>query len=168
MANQQQKNARKHGKELEQRCHKKFKEYRKNGDAYIIKIHHEVKVIRNGARIVNAIFTEKSESLDFLGFTKDNKILIFECKSSSNKTSFPLSIIKEYQYDLNDELLDYTPYVFYLIYMRELDEMYFVEAKQIQEFKENNDRKSIPIKYMRDKFKRCDDLNFLKIIKEME
>lgn len=168
MANEQQKKARQNGKVWEERCNKKFKEYRKSGKAYIIKIHNEIKVIRKGAKIVNAIFTDKSECLDFLGFTDDNKILIFECKSSSNKSSFAFSLIKDYQFDLNKELLGYTPYVFYLINMKELNEVYFVSAKQIQDFKDSNDRKSIPISYMRDNFDRCDDLDFLSIINEID
>lgn len=159
----------KNGKEWEDILNKQFDKYRKNGDMYIIKVHTDWVVIRKGKNIVSAFPKAKSDCLDYIGLFPDNKgSIIFEAKSSDNKTSFPLSLIKDYQYDLNNELYNYTDKVFYLIRMNTLGEIYFASAKQIQEFKDENDRKSIPIKYMRDNFRRCDDLNFLKIIREME
>lgn len=159
------KSSHKNGKEWEDILNKKFKEYRDKGQMYIIKIHTDWVVLRKGKQIVSAFPKSKSDCLDYIGILPNSEgTMIFEAKSTDNKTSFPLSLIKDYQYDLNNELYKYTDYVFYLIRMKTLNEIYFAEAKDIQKFKDSNSRKSIPINYMRDNFIRCDDLDFLSII----
>ena len=79
-----------------------FNRYRREGKAYIIKIPGEVTIIRKGAKIVNAIHRQKSDCLDFLGLMPDGRGIVFEAKTTKNKTSFPLSNIQGYQYELAD------------------------------------------------------------------
>lgn len=126
-----------------------FDKYRKEGKAYIIKIPSEVTIIRKGAKIVNAVYRQKSDCLDFLGLMPDGKGIVFEAKTTKNKTSFPLSNIQEYQYQLADELLGYVKSVFYIVEFRELNEIYLVHSNKIKEFINNNERKSIPISWFR-------------------
>ena len=79
----------------------------------------------------------------------DGKGIVFEAKTTKNKTSFPLNNIQEYQYQLADELLGYVQSVFYIVEFRELNEIYLVHSNKIKEFINNNERKSIPINWFR-------------------
>lgn len=137
------------GSTFEGKLIKVFDKYRKEGKAYIIKIPSEVTIIRKGAKIVNAVYRQKSDCLDFLGLMPDGKGIVFEAKTTKNKTSFPLNNIQEYQYQLADELLRYVQSVFYIVEFRELNEIYLVHSKKIKEFINNNERKSIPIDWFR-------------------
>ena len=143
-----------------------FNRYRREGKAYIIKIPGEVTIIRKGAKIVNAIHRQKSDCLDFLGLMPDGRGIVFEAKTTKNKTSFPLSNIQDYQYELADELLGYVKSVFYIVEFRELDEIYLVHSNKIKEFIKNNERKSIPISWFRESKNATlmEDLDILKYL----
>ena len=154
------------GSTFEAKLIRVFNKYRKEGKAYIIKIPGEVTIIRKGAKIVNAIHRQKSDCLDFLGLMPDGRGIVFEAKTTKNKTSFPLSNIQDYQYELADELLGYVKSVFYIVEFRELDEIYLVHSSKIKEFIKNNERKSIPISWFREKENAIlmEDLDILKYL----
>ena len=154
------------GSTFEGKLIKVFDRYRKEEKAYIIKIPGEVTIIRNGARIVNAIHRQKSDCLDFLGLMPNGKGIVFEAKTTKNKTSFPLSNIQDYQYELANELLGYVKSVFYIIEFRELNEIYLVHSNKIKDFIKNNERKSIPISWFREKENAIlmEDLDILKYL----
>ena len=154
------------GSTFEAKLIRVFNKYRKEGKAYIIKIPGEVTIIRKGAKIVNALHRQKSDCLDFLGLMPDGKGIVFEAKTTKNKTSFPLSNIQEYQYELADELLGYVQSVFYIIEFRELNEIYLVHSNKIKEFINNNERKSIPVSWFREKENATlmEDLDILKYL----
>ena len=96
----------------------------------------------------------------------DGKGIVFEAKTTSKTTSFPLNNIQEYQYELADELLNYVMSVFYIIEFRELNEIYLVHSNKIKEFIKNNERKSIPISWFREKENAIlmEDLDILKYL----
>ena len=154
------------GSTFEAKLIRVFNKYRKEGKAYIIKIPGEVTIIRKGAKIVNALHRQKSDCLDFLGLMPDGKGIVFEAKTTKNKTSFPLSNIQEYQYRLADELLGYVQSVFYIVEFRELNEIYLVHSNKIKEFINNNERKSIPVSWFREKENATlmEDLDILKYL----
>ena len=154
------------GSTFEAKLIRVFNRYRKEGKAYIIKIPGEVTIIRKGAKIVNALHRQKSDCLDFLGLMPDGKGIVFEAKTTKNKTSFPLSNIQEYQYKLADELLGYVQSVFYIVEFRELNEIYLVHSNKIKEFINNNERKSIPVSWFREKENATlmEDLDILKYL----
>lgn len=138
------KSSNKIGSKFEKRLEKQFEKYRIEGKAYIFKCHVDWVCIRSGSKIVSAYPKKQSNMLDFVGFLSDGTHVIFEAKTCANKTSFPLSNIKEYQFDLNKELYNYTENIFYIIEMREHKEVYLLHAKDLQNFIDNNERKSIP------------------------
>ena len=109
------KNSNKEGKEFEDMLTAQFNKYRAEGKMYCIKVPTEIVLIRNGAKIVSAFPKAKSEALDYLGILSTGECITFEAKSSNNKTSFPLSQIKEYQFELHKEIRNYTKKVFYII-----------------------------------------------------
>ena len=98
----------KEGKEFEDMLTRQFNKYRKEGRMYCIKVPTEVVILRRGAKIVSAFPRAKSEALDYLGILSTGECVTFEAKSSNNKTSFPLSQIKEYQFELHKEIRNYT------------------------------------------------------------
>ncbi len=155
------------GKEFEEKLNKQFEKYKNNKEAYIVKFPTEWIVVRAGAKIIKAFTKDKSPCLDYIGLLPDGKGIVFEAKTTKNKTNFPLNNIQEYQYKLADELLEYVQSVFYIIEFRELNEIYLVHSSKIKEFINNNERKSIPIDWFRDKTNATlmQDLDILKYLK---
>ena len=153
------------GGAFEKKLNKVFEQYRSEGKTYIIKIHTKATPIRDKkGKIIKILYSEKSECLDYLGLLPNSKPIIFEAKTAEGKTSFPLSNIKEYQYELFDEIYNYTDNIFYIIELREHNEVYLVHANKIKEFKENNTRKSIPYNEFKNIGILMEDLDVLKYI----
>ena len=153
------------GGAFEKKLNKVFEQYRSEGKAYIIKIHTKATPIRDKkGKIIKILYSEKSDCLDYLGVLPNSKPIIFEAKTAEGKTSFPLSNIKEYQYELFDEIYNYTDNIFYIIELREHNEVYLVHANKIKEFKENNTRKSIPYNEFKNIGILMEDLDVLKYI----
>ncbi|WP_312286716.1 Holliday junction resolvase RecU [Terrisporobacter sp.] len=153
------------GGNFEKKLNSVFEKYRKENKAYIIKIHTKATPIRDKhGRVIKVLYSEKSDCLDFIGLLPNAKPIIFEAKTADGRTSFPLSNIKDYQFELFDEIYNYTDNIFYIIELRHHNEVYLVHANEVKKFKENNDRKSIPY----DEFKNIgilmNDLDVLKYI----
>ena len=152
------------GAKFENRLTKQFEKYRKEGKAYIFKIPNEFIVLRKGTKIVSAFPKKQSPCLDYIGILPNGEAIVFEAKTTANKTSFPLSNIKDYQYDLINEIQNYVNNVFFIIEFRELNEVYLVSGNAILDFKENNIRKSIPYKEFKNIGILMEDLDVLKYI----
>ena len=152
------------GKAWEEKIIKKCLEYRTQNKALIIKIPTEFTILRRGAKIVSAFPREKA-FLDFVGVLPNGKTIFIEAKSTANKTSFPLSMIKEHQFDLCNEIRNYTNICYYLIYFKELKKTYLVHAKDVEMFRQTEIRKSLPIKWLDEHGVTLDDnLDFLNYI----
>lgn len=150
---------------FEKKLNKVFDQYRKENKAYIIKIHTKAVPIRDKkGKVIKVLYSEKSDCLDFLGLLPNSNPIIFEAKSAEGRTSFPLSNVKEYQFELFDEIYNYTDNIFYIIELRHHNEIYLVHANKVKEFKENNDRKSIPYEEFKNIGTLMDDLDVLKYI----
>ena len=152
------------GSTFESKLTEVFEKYRREKKAYIIKVPTEITIIRKGARIVSAFPKKQSPCLDYIGILPNGKAIIFEAKTCKNKTSFPLANIKDYQYDLMDEIYNYVDNIFYIIEFREHNEVYLVHANKVKEFKETNERKSIPYGEFKNIGTLINDLDVLKYI----
>lgn len=156
------------GAKFEEKLTEQFEHYRKEKKAYIFKIPTEFVVLRKGAKIINAYPKKQSQCLDYIGILSNGEVIVFEAKTTKNKTSFPLKNIKPNQYELIKEINYYVDCVFFIIEFRELNETYLVSGNAILDFKENNTRKSIP----HDRFKEIgvlmEDLDVLKYINKGE
>lgn len=159
------------GAKFENKLNKVFQRYRSENKAYIIKIPVDWTVLRRGSKIVSAFPKKESDCLDYIGFLPENKAIVFEAKSydatgSKSIKPFPLSNIKDYQYDLVEELYKYIQNVFYIIEVRldKLSEVYLIDAKKVKEFKENNERKSIPYDTLKEIGILVEDLDILKYL----
>ena len=160
------------GAKFENKLNKVFQKYRDEGKAYIIKVPVQWTVIRGTkGKIVKAFPRDKSDCLDYIGFLPNNKVIVFEAKSydatgGKSIRPFPLSNIKEYQYDLVEELYKYIDNVFYIIEVRfeKHNEVYLVSATKVKEFKDNNERKSIPYNTLKEMGTLIKDLDILKYL----
>lgn len=141
------------GAKFEEELSEVFDDYFRSGDAYIKKIPVEATVIRKFGKIVNVVYKDKSDSLDYQGVLKDGRFITFEAKTykafEKNRKSalpFPLDNIADYQYELAEKLSDYTDKIFYIIQARFEDhnDTYIIHWKKIKKFKDESGRKSIP------------------------
>lgn len=143
-------NGSKLGSMFEKKIIKKCDEYKLLRQAYIEKIPTDIAVIRRGGKVVECIFRDKA-SLDFSGVIKDGRCVYIEAKSCQSKTSFPFSLVKDHQFTIAFELLNYTNLVFFLIEMREIDKVFLIKASDIKEFKDTQDRQSLPLEWINKK-----------------
>ena len=157
-------NSNKIGAKFEDKLTKQFEEYRKEKKAYIFKIPTEFVVLRKGAKIISAYPKKQSPCLDYIGILPNGKSIVFEAKTTKNTSSFPLKNIKPYQFELIKEINHYVDCVFFIIEFRELNETYLVSGNAILDFKENNERKSIPYKEFKNIGILIEDLDVLKYI----
>lgn len=154
------------GAKFEKKLTEQFEQYRKDKKAYIFKVPTEFVILRKGAKIVSAFPKKQSPCLDYIGILNDGNVIVFEAKTTKNKTSFALSNIRDYQFDLIDEINHYVNCVFFIIEFREHNEIYLVNGEKIKEFKENNTRKSIPYSDFKNMGVLMTDLDVLKYLKE--
>ena len=159
------------GAKFENKLNKVFQQYRNEKKAYIIKIPTDWQVIRKGSKIVSAFPRKESDCLDYIGFLPNSKAIVFEAKSydatgGKSIKPFPLSNIKNYQYELVEELYNYINNVFYIIEVRldKISEVYIVDANKVKEFKETSGRKSIPYDTLKQIGILVKDLDILKYL----
>lgn len=110
----------------------------------IVKMDYE-----NGARIIDAYFKSPSTT-DYNG-VYNGKYLDFEAKETQNKTSFPFHNIGEHQLMHLDAVLKQGAIAFLIISFTKLNEVYFLDARYVLDYYKNNDRKSIPYSYIKEK-----------------
>lgn len=164
------------GAKFEDELKEVFDDYYRSGDAYIKKIPVEATVIRKFGKIVNVVYKDKSDSLDYQGVLKDKRFITFEAKTynafnKNRKTPepFPLSNIADYQYELAENLSVYTDKIFYIIQARleNHNEHYMMHWKKVKDFKDTSGRKSIPYEKLGEVGIFIEDLDFLKYIDEI-
>ena len=136
--------------------------------ACMSKVPTEFKIVRgNFGKIISAFPVSESKFVDYTGVIKCIGHCDIESKTIANKTAFPLANIKQTQFDY----FHYMYYemgqrhLYYIIEFRELNEVYFVEAIKVENFKDSNERKSIPYKWFKENaILLDDDLDFTKYI----
>ena len=155
------------GAKFEDRVQHKLDEYKKLGLCCMSKVPTEFKILRGAmGKIVSAFPVSESKFVDFTGVIKNVGHCDIETKTSANKTSFPLSNIKETQF----EYFHYMYYemnqrhLYFLIEFREQNEVYLVKAIDVENFKNTNTRKSIPYQWFKDNTILIEDLDFLPYI----
>ena len=146
-------------KEIENKC----SEYHKQKIALIHKVPTEFKLIRKGAKIINAFPVKDSDFVDFIGIY-NQKGIAMECKETKNKTSFPLSNISEYQLDFLDlwELLGGKSY--FLIRFSTHNKVFIIPYGQFNDIIKTIDRKSIPYDWFLQNTTEVIDYDFLAYI----
>lgn len=122
---------------------------------------------RSAAKIKEAFFTKPS-TLDYNGVYK-GKYIDFDVKECKSLTSFPLANIHNHQLECIKKVIEHEGISFLIIRITQINENYLLFGEDIINFIKNNDRKSIPITYIKDKghlinVKYSPRLDYLKII----
>lgn len=97
------------------------------------------------ATVINKAVFEGISTLDYNGIYR-GKYIEFDAKESKNKTSFPLSNIKEHQITHIKRIIKHDGIVFLIIFINNY--FYLLDGKVLINFINNGTRKSIPIKYL--------------------
>lgn len=97
-----------------------------------------------GHLIDKAVYSSIS-TLDYNGIYR-GKYIEFDAKECHNKTSFPLSNLKEHQFEHIKRVIKQGGLAFLIIFMN--NEFFLLKGEDIIEYKENNDRKSIEFEYL--------------------
>lgn len=117
--------------------HKMALIYKRPTPIQVVKVEYQKNV-----KITEAYFSEKSTT-DFNGVYQGRYIDI-EAKSTHSKSSFPLSNITKKQFEHLSNVIELGGLAFFIIEFVKHQKTYIVEAKKIIEFKNNEERKSIP------------------------
>ena len=125
---------------------------------------------RDKAKIVEAFFTTPSTT-DYNGLYK-GKYIDFEAKETKSKTSFTLDNIHPHQIKHIESVYKHQGIVFLIVRFTTLNETYLLTAKDFLDFLENNDRKSIPLDYFKEKAYLIKDgyrprIDYLKVVDEI-
>ena len=96
--------------------------------------------------VIKGLFNQKS-TLDYVGLYK-GKYLDFDAKKTLNKTSFPLENIHSHQIEHIKKVIKHNGIAFLIIEI--CHEIYLLSGEKLIEFISNNERKSIPYKYIKE------------------
>ena len=118
--------------------------------------------------IIKEAYFKTPSTTDYNGVYK-GKYIDFEVKETQSKTSFPLSNIHEHQIIHLNKISKHGGIGFIIVRFTLLNETYLLFIKELLEFINNNDRKSIPYDYFKEKgyiinVKYAPRLNYLDII----
>ena len=146
--------------------------YIKEKKAYIYKKPTPIKISKvdySRSKIVEAFFDTQS-TLDYNGIYK-GKYIEFDAKETNNKTSFPLANIHNHQIEHIKNILSQNGVVFLIVRFNLIDKNYLLMGKDLIDFIDCNDRKSIPIDYFEDKaynleVKYIPRLDYLKVLEK--
>ncbi len=140
--------------------------------AYIYKKPTPIKIAKvdySRSKIIEAFFDTQS-TLDYNGIYR-GKYIEFDAKETNNKTSFPLANIHNHQIEHIKNILSQSGVVFLIVRFNLIDKNYLLMGKDLIDFIESNDRKSIPIDYFEDKaynleVKYIPRLDYLKVLEK--
>lgn len=107
----------------------------------------KVKYEANKKILTKGYFNNKS-TLDYVGLYK-GKYIDFDAKSTINKTSFPLNNIHSHQLKHIENIINHGGISFLIIEIN--NEIYILKGEDILAFIKNNNRKSIPYSYIKEK-----------------
>jgi recombination protein U len=137
------------GKSFEKLIEDTNTSYEFEGLGMVQKIPNEWIVQRRGPQIINA-FTRSKSTVDFIGIIRTGQGISFEAKQTANKTSFPLSNIKPHQIDYLTNFEKMKGIAFFLVNFSTFGRTFILPVTQLNDFMQNNDKKSIPFSYFED------------------
>ncbi len=133
------------GAKLENLIDMTNRQYRHKGVALIDKVPNAWVVQRAGKKIVSA-FPQRKTGVDYVGVSHGRAIAV-EAKSTTNRTSFPLSMIQDHQIKFLQQFKDQGGTSCFIIEFSKLDEIYFATLEFVMKWleqAEDGGRKSIP------------------------
>ena len=149
--------------------------YRDKDIAYIYKKPTPIKVTKvtfkkDRTATINEAFYMEPSTTDYNGIYKGYYI-DFEAKETKHKTSFPLVNIHKHQIKHLENITNHGGIGFIIVRFSTLNKTFLLKAEDLFSFNQNEERKSIPIKYFIDKGYLLKEnynprLNYLKIVDE--
>lgn len=124
--------------------------YVENNIAFIYKKPTPIKVVEEKNGIIKTAYFEKPSTTDYNGLYKGYYI-DFEAKETTSTTSFPLSNIHSHQIKHIINIYNNNGICFLIIRFTKINETYLLFAKDFINFIQNNERKSIPLNYFKEK-----------------
>jgi len=100
----------------------------------------------NKSHLINKAVYSSISTLDYNGIYRE-KYIEFDAKECHNKTSFPLSNIKDHQFHHIKNVIKQKGIVFLIIFMN--NEFYLLKGEDLISFTLNNTRKSIEFDYIK-------------------
>ena len=159
------------GMTLEAELNDSNKYYLENDIAVVYKKPTPVKVVKQvNEKIVSAYF-EKPSTTDYNGLY-EGKYIDFEAKETKSKTSFTLNNIHPHQIEHLKNIARHGGIAFLIIRFTELNETYYLGIKELVEFLNNEERKSLPLSFFHEKAILIKDsfnprIDYLKIIDQI-
>lgn len=139
------------GKDFEDWVEQANSVYNNKGQAIITKIPTPWKVQRNYTPYnkyqISAAYPEKKSTVDF-GGTASNFSIWFDCKATTNKTSFPLANIHKHQIEYLEKVAEQGGKGFFLIHSRLSQKTWLLWIDQLALFTAQTGRKSIPFGWL--------------------
>ncbi len=115
--------------------------YKKPTPIKVVKVEYPKNVIKE------AYFNEPS-TLDYNGIY-EGKYLEFDAKETQSNTRFPISNIHKHQLEHMKRVIYFGGITFLIVRFTKINETYILLGRELFNFIESNDRKSIPIDYFR-------------------
>ena len=100
--------------------------------------------------IIKEAYFKTPSTTDYNGVYK-GKYIDFEAKETKSKTSFPLSNIHDHQIKHLKKIVKHGGIGFIIVRFVSLDETYLLFEKDLSDFLNNEERKSIPYEYFKEK-----------------
>ena len=102
----------------------------------------------NTSHLIDKAVYSSISTLDYNGIYRE-KYIEFDAKECHNKTSFPLSNIKDHQLEHMKKVILQKGIVFLIIFMN--NEFYLLKGEDVIEYTLNSNRKSIELDYIKTK-----------------
>ena len=145
--------------------------YIDKGLAYIYKKPTPIQVTKvdyNNGMIIKEAFFKEPSTTDYNGIYK-GLYIDFEAKETASKTSFPLANIHKHQIEHLRHIINSGGIGFLIVRFTTLNKNFILMGKDLFDFIDNNDKKSIPLKVFEDNGYIVDEsyiprLDYLKVI----
>lgn len=138
------------GMSLESDINDTNKYYLDNDIAVIYKKPTPTKVIKLDGNRIKDGFYEIPSTTDYNGIYK-GKYIDFEAKETKSKTSFSLNNIHDHQIKHLERIVNHGGISFVIIRFTSLNETYLLMTNDFTNYIYNNERKSIPYDYIKEK-----------------
>jgi recombination protein U len=142
------------GKYLEEWIEHTNQVYNNKGLAIINKIPTPWKIQRKFSPFtkqysISGAFPEKKSTVDF-GGTASKQSIWFDVKTTTNRTSFPLSNVYGHQLEYLQKVDEQGGKAFILIHFKVYERTFLIWIDQLMKFRAESGRKSIPITWLED------------------
>lgn len=145
------------GMSLECEINETIKYLLENDICLIYKKATPIKVVKVESNVIKEAYFNEESTLDYAGVYK-GKYLDFEAKETDQTTSFPLKNVMPHQLKHMENVIKNGGYSFLLITFSKLNEYYILDAKILLDFIKENERKSLPLTFIKEKGIKIDRL----------